>query len=72
MTDQERQIATSVNGSETIFITEEAENRASREARAARSDAMKNETDVLLDEIEKVLEDNAEEFVKSYVQKGGE
>jgi ubiquitin-like protein Pup len=25
-----------------------------------------------LDEIDEVLEDNAEEFVKSYVQKGGQ
>jgi prokaryotic ubiquitin-like protein Pup len=28
--------------------------------------------DDLLDEIDEVLEENAEEFIKSYVQKGGE
>lgn len=28
--------------------------------------------DALLDEIDDVLEENAEEFVKQYVQKGGE
>jgi ubiquitin-like protein Pup len=28
--------------------------------------------DEILDEIDSVLEENAEEFVKSYVQKGGE
>jgi len=28
--------------------------------------------DELLDEIDEVLETNAEEFVKNYVQKGGE
>lgn len=28
--------------------------------------------DDLLDEIDDVLEENAEEFVKSYIQKGGE
>ncbi|MEE9533354.1 MAG: ubiquitin-like protein Pup, partial [Acidimicrobiia bacterium] len=28
--------------------------------------------DDLLDEIDSVLEENAEEFVKNYVQKGGE
>jgi ubiquitin-like protein Pup len=28
--------------------------------------------DDLLDEIDEVLESNAEEFVKSYIQKGGE
>ena len=30
------------------------------------------EIDDLLDEIDEVLETNAEEFVKSYVQKGGQ
>lgn len=41
---------------------------------AARSTS-KNVTadlDSLLDEIDEVLETNAEEFVKSYVQKGGQ
>ena len=33
---------------------------------------LKHEMDNLLDEIDSVLEENAEEFVKSYVQKGGE
>lgn len=28
--------------------------------------------DKLLDEIDEVLEENAEEFVRSYIQKGGE
>jgi prokaryotic ubiquitin-like protein Pup len=36
------------------------------------SDAKAQEIDDLLDEIDEVLEDNAEEFVRSYVQKGGE
>lgn len=31
-----------------------------------------NELDALLDEIDGVLEVNAEEFVRSYVQKGGQ
>jgi ubiquitin-like protein Pup len=33
---------------------------------------IKGELDDLLDEIDEVLESNAEDFVKSYVQKGGE
>ncbi len=33
---------------------------------------MKEDLDKLLDEIDDVLEENAEEFVKNYVQKGGE
>ena len=34
--------------------------------------AMRDETDDLLDEIDDVLEENAEEFVSQYVQKGGQ
>jgi ubiquitin-like protein Pup len=30
------------------------------------------EIDALIDEIDQVLEENAEEFVRSYIQKGGE
>ena len=33
---------------------------------------IKEDLDTLLDEIDDVLEENAEEFVKNYVQKGGE
>jgi ubiquitin-like protein Pup len=33
---------------------------------------LKAELDDLLDEIDEVLETNAEDFVKSYIQKGGE
>ena len=37
-----------------------------------RGEKLKAEIDDLLDEIDDVLEENAEEFVRSYVQKGGE
>jgi ubiquitin-like protein Pup len=37
-----------------------------------RGEKLKAELDDLLDDIDEVLESNAEEFVKSYVQKGGE
>jgi ubiquitin-like protein Pup len=33
---------------------------------------LKAELDDLLDEIDEVLETNAEDFVKSYIQKGGQ
>ncbi len=46
-------------------VTEEA-------APARQGEALKEELDDLLDEIDSVLEANAEEFVRSYVQKGGE
>lgn len=41
-------------------------------AAAKQGDKLKAELDDLLDEIDEVLEVNAEEFVKSYVQKGGQ
>ncbi len=37
-----------------------------------QGEKLKAEMDDLLDEIDEVLDSNAEEFVKSYVQKGGE
>jgi ubiquitin-like protein Pup len=41
-------------------------------ATTERGEKLKAELDDLLDEIDEVLETNAEDFVKSYVQKGGE
>ncbi len=41
-------------------------------ASSERGEEIKAELDDLLDEIDDVLETNAEEFVKSYIQKGGE
>jgi ubiquitin-like protein Pup len=37
-----------------------------------KGEALKAELDDLLDEIDEVLDENAEEFVRSYVQKGGQ
>lgn len=37
-----------------------------------RREKLAAETDDLLDEIDDVLEENAEDFVRAYVQKGGE
>ncbi len=42
------------------------------DAPAKQGEKLKEELDDLLDEIDTVLEDNAEEFVKAYVQKGGQ
>ncbi len=41
-------------------------------ANSAAGEKLKAELDDLLDEIDEVLEDNAEEFARNYVQKGGE
>jgi ubiquitin-like protein Pup len=39
---------------------------------AERKEALDSEVDDILDEIDDVLESNAEDFVKSFIQKGGE
>ncbi|MDP9006043.1 MAG: ubiquitin-like protein Pup [Actinomycetota bacterium] len=41
-------------------------------AASEKGEKIKAELDDLLDEIDEVLEVNSEEFVKSYVQKGGQ
>jgi ubiquitin-like protein Pup len=45
---------------------------AGQAQKTSKAAELKGEMDDLLDEIDSVLEENAEEFVKSYVQKGGE
>ena len=42
------------------------------DAPQGRGEDVTERIDDLLDEIDTVLEENAEEFVKNYVQKGGE
>ena len=39
---------------------------------AERKEVIDDDVDAILDEIDEVLETNAEDFVKSYVQKGGQ
>ena len=51
--------------------TEEVEASVDTEV-SERTKEVTEDVDSLLDEIDGVLEENAEEFVKSYVQKGGE
>jgi ubiquitin-like protein Pup len=41
-------------------------------AEETKSEAQTDDVEDLLDEIDEVLETNAEEFVRSYVQKGGQ
>jgi ubiquitin-like protein Pup len=51
----------------TEVIDEDKRTRSAKEA-----EALKEEMDDLLDEIDGVLEENAEEFIQGYVQKGGQ
>jgi ubiquitin-like protein Pup len=39
---------------------------------AERREALDDDVDAILDEIDDVLETNAEDFVKSFIQKGGQ
>lgn len=41
-------------------------------APSKQGEKIKAELDELLDDIDEVLEENAEDFVRSYVQKGGQ
>ena len=60
-------------GSGTTRTTEtETEVAETAPATSERGEKIKAELDDLLDEIDEVLEDNAEEFVRNYVQKGGQ
>ena len=58
------------SGTRTTETTTEVEEEAP--ATSERGEKIKAELDDLLDEIDEVLEDNAEEFVRNYVQKGGQ
>lgn len=41
-------------------------------AATERKEALDDDVDAILDEIDDVLEENAEEFVRGFVQKGGQ
>ena len=59
-------------GSGTRTTETETEVEEAPPASSERGEKIKAELDDLLDEIDEVLEDNAEEFVRNYVQKGGQ
>ena len=59
-------------GSGTRSTETETEVEEAAPASSERGEKIKADLDDLLDEIDEVLEDNAEEFVRNYVQKGGE
>ena len=51
--------------------TEETEPQTTGDVKE-RQEKLADDVDAILDEIDEVLEENAEEFVRSYVQKGGQ
>lgn len=52
--------------------TEEVTQSAPETDVAERKEALDDDVDAILDEIDDVLETNAEDFVKSFIQKGGQ
>jgi prokaryotic ubiquitin-like protein Pup len=52
--------------------SEEAVEVAPDETVAERKEQLDEDIDAILDEIDEVLESNAEDFVKSFIQKGGQ
>jgi len=64
MAEQERKQSKKTRSEEDAEVSESVGNAATGE--------LAEKIDDLLDEIDSVLEENAEEFVKNYVQKGGQ
>lgn len=52
--------------------TSKQETKVEEVAKTDSKEELKADIDDLLDEIDGLLEENAEEFVRGYVQKGGE
>ena len=64
MPEREQKKKSAPTRAEEVEVTEIAPTESGNKIKA--------ELDDLLDEIDEVLETNAEDFVKSYIQKGGE
>ena len=65
MAEREQKRRTAPSRTETEVVEEPSPG-------SPRGEKLKADLDDLLDEIDEVLEDNAEEFVRNYVQKGGQ
>ena len=61
-----------VRGEELGVHGQEVVETAPESGVAERKEALDSDVDDLLDEIDDVLETNAEDFVKSFIQKGGQ
>lgn len=64
---KQEQIERSVKQTDTAATVDQTDAQAKVD-----TEKLKADLDSILDEIEEVLEDNAVEFVKSYVQRGGQ
>lgn len=57
---------------ESSNVNADEEEASLENSQSVNTSELSGDLDDLLDEIDQVLESNAEEFVKSYVQKGGQ
>jgi ubiquitin-like protein Pup len=67
MTEQER-----IQKQRTERTERTSQEQSDVQVDVTKGEQLKADLDDLLDEIDEVLEENAEEFVRNYVQKGGE
>ena len=65
MAQEQKQPRKSTSAEETAEVAPETDV-------AERKESLDDDVDAILDEIDEVLEANAEDFVKSFIQKGGE
>ncbi|QLQ10628.1 MAG: ubiquitin-like protein Pup [Nocardioidaceae bacterium] len=65
MAQEQKQPKKSGSAEEQVEATDQSEV-------AERKEQLDEDIDAILDEIDEVLESNAEDFVKSFIQKGGE
>ena len=72
MTDHGQKRDEAKKDGELKKAADDAAVKARADTTAKRAKEIKDNLDKLLDEIDDLLEENAEEFVKSYVQRGGE
>ena len=56
----------------TTEVEETAPDSGDAGATTERKEKLDDDVDAILDEIDEVLESNAEDFVRSFVQKGGQ
>jgi ubiquitin-like protein Pup len=61
-----------VEGQRRAERPEDVDTAAPTPATQERREALDADVDAILDEIDEILEENAEDFVKSFVQKGGQ
>ena len=71
MAEQMRQTKAAPRPTRTVEH-EDSEQSGGRAELTKKGEKLAAQMDDLLDEIDEVLEENAEEFVKGYVQRGGE